>query len=204
MDKKRTFTKVHAAVIALSIAVIGLLAVLIFAFMGNKNGNEPQLSAKDFSATDAVNSSSSQTTSSLGLADFDLANKTFTGNFGKLNLKNITKISEIHDDDNNDKDQYLKIDFALTNTTSNDLSVANVIHGLVLQQNDGMFEKPERLEQLDADDYHDFNLSYEETALSADVKTNATTEGFVIYDLENNSKPVQFLLTNGEKAFEFE
>jgi hypothetical protein len=101
------------------------------------------------------------------------------------------------------KDAYLKLDFSLTNTSAGDLSAQDVFYALILQQDEGIFEKAERLEPIDRDDYVEFSLDEMATHLTVAVKPNTTIEGFIIYDLESNTKPVQFSVTNGEKVFEF-
>ena len=139
----------------------------------------------------------------LNFKSFDLQTKTFTGDFGSLALNNITKITEIYGDDQH-KDQYLRLDFSLTNPSTHDLPVANLLQMLILQQDEGVFDKAERLEPIDVDDYPEFGLDHQQTNLATTVKANTTVTGFIVYDLETDQKPVQFLLSTGEKVFEFQ
>ena len=200
-------SKYFLIISALAIVIITLMVILL------PNKTEPRLTSQDFS-TSSVPSSSHNTSSSsrelitgamtrLNLKSFDLQTKTFTGDFGSLALNNITKITEIYGDDQH-KDQYLRLDFSLTNPSTHDLPVANLLQMLILQQDEGVFDKAERLEPIDADDYPEFGLDHQQTNLATTVKANTTVIGFIVYDLETDQKPVQFLLSTGEKVFEFQ
>ena len=191
----------------MAIVIITLMVILL------PNKTEPRLTSQDFSIS-SVSSSSHNTSSSsrelitgamtrLNLKSFDLQTKTFTGDFGSLALNNITKITEIYGDDQH-KDQYLRLDFSLTNPSTHDLPVANLLQMLILKQDEGVFDKAERLEPIDADDYPEFGLDHQQTNLATTVKANTTVIGFIVYDLETDQKPVQFLLSTGEKVFEFQ
>ncbi|XOQ37192.1 MAG: DUF5067 domain-containing protein [Lactococcus sp.] len=202
MNNKRNLSGQSIIIAILSTLVVALLALLLFNRLMEKKS--PALTSNDFSdsAVKSASQETSATQSSLNVTEFDLTTKTFTGNFGKLTLKNITTITETHDDDVK-KDAYLKLDFSLTNTSAGDLSAQDVFYALILQQDEGIFEKAERLEPIDRDDYVEFSLDEMATHLTVAVKPNTTIEGFIIYDLESNTKPVQFSVTNGEKVFEF-
>lgn len=196
-------SKTAIVISILSVAVIGLVVALVLTYLPGKK--EPALRSGDFSSssqtsTQSSSSSSSATPVNLTLKQFDMATKTFTGDFGSLTLTNVTKVTEQYDDS---RDEDLKIAFSLRNTSSGDITLSDVVHQLILQQDEGVFDKAERLEPVDLDDYHEFNENATATNLTTKVAANATVDGFVIYELESPTQPIQFLLSNGEKVFEF-